>query len=332
LSFRTAPRAFGATLLHVKTPALLLLAFTLGSVLPAGAQPAALPDSPQPPAPPVGRAYFFSEPDFRGEFFVVEAGAAVTNLQYERDGRGQRWNDRVSSVRLEGPVRAVVYADADFRGERLELNRSARDLADRPHGETGLESWNDRISSIKVVARLAGDAAVPGFTSQREADRAIRAAYLFVLGREPDYTGLQTYRRRLLDDGWSEDEMHRQLRRSDEFRQRDVDGIVRRVYREELGREPDPSGAAIYTRALRDRGWTEGQLRAELHASAEGRAFAVRAIVTRAYRDILDREPDAEGMANYSKRMLSQGWNEERVRDALRRSDEFRQRGKPGGR
>jgi hypothetical protein len=162
---------------------------------------------------------------------------------------------------------------------------------------------------------------------RREAERVVRANYLDVLGREPDPPGQRFYASRLLDAGWSEEQLRDTLRRSQEFRDRDIDGIVRRVYLTTLGREPDASGIANYRRAL-TRGMTEGEMRTELLRSREGGDKRVRDAVTRAYREVLKREPDAAGLESYSKLMLQKGWSESDVRENLRRSDEYRnQRG-----
>lgn len=50
-------------------------------------------------------------------------------------------------------------------------------------------------------------------------------------------------------------------------------------------------------------------------------------IVRQAYRDILRREPDASGLAQYTRSMLSDNWTEADVRRSLQSSDEYRQRG-----
>lgn len=48
-------------------------------------------------------------------------------------------------------------------------------------------------------------------------------------------------------------------------------------------------------------------------------------IVRRAYRDVLQREPDEVGLKLYRDRMLDEGWSEGQVREALRRSPEYRE-------
>jgi hypothetical protein len=49
-------------------------------------------------------------------------------------------------------------------------------------------------------------------------------------------------------------------------------------------------------------------------------------IVRRAYQDILGRDPDQSGMREYRSHIIDEGWTESQVRDALRRSPEYRER------
>ncbi len=48
-------------------------------------------------------------------------------------------------------------------------------------------------------------------------------------------------------------------------------------------------------------------------------------IVRRAYRDVLQREPDDAGLRLYRSRVVDDGWTEGQVREALRRSPEHRE-------
>jgi hypothetical protein len=47
-------------------------------------------------------------------------------------------------------------------------------------------------------------------------------------------------------------------------------------------------------------------------------------VVRRAYQDVLGREPDVRGLANYVRIMQHRGWSETRLRKELRRSSEYR--------
>jgi Peptidase inhibitor family I36 len=49
-------------------------------------------------------------------------------------------------------------------------------------------------------------------------------------------------------------------------------------------------------------------------------------IVRRAYQDILEREPDANGLRLYRTHIIDEGWTEAQVRDDLRNSREYREK------
>jgi SOS response regulatory protein OraA/RecX len=95
-------------------------------------------------------------------------------------------------------------------------------------------------------------------------DSKTKRAYWKVLGREADPSGIESYRKKLVDRGWTEKDVENDLRRSPEFRDRSFEDIIRRVYREVLGHEPDPDSLARYSRQMREQGLTEAQLRAQL--------------------------------------------------------------------
>src|SRR5262249_38715555 len=50
-------------------------------------------------------------------------------------------------------------------------------------------------------------------------------------------------------------------------------------------------------------------------------------IIRNAYTELLDREPDPQGFQLYRNHMLNDGWSEDRVRETLRNSPEFRAKG-----
>jgi len=62
------------------------------------------------------------------------------------------------------------------------------------------------------------------------------------------------------------------------------------------------------------------------HHSSEYRGEDPDRIVRRAYEDILDREPDPNGLRVYRSHIIDDGWDERQVRDALRSSPEYRER------
>ncbi len=293
-------------------------------VLPALAQPVSqpgpLPGTPY--GPPPGRVLFFPGPNFSGEPLIVPAAGALENLEYVRDSRGRKWNDRIASIRVEGPVLLLMFEHAGFQGATATLTRDAADLNALSLGDRRGTTWAQRISSVRVEPIRP---AAPGFIQweRRDAERAVRAAYRDILGRDPDERGQRDYRDRLMSRGWTEDQLRDAIRHSSEFRNRDVSEIIRRLYREVLRRDVDPAGLSKYSRALRE-GMSESELRAELLRSREYTELHAREVIARAYREILRREADPAGFTTYLKRMIEQGWDENRVRDALRSSDEYR--------
>jgi len=277
------------------------------------------------PPPGGGRASFYTESNFRGEVLTVEMSSAIEDLAPIADSRNQSLNYRFRSVRLEGPVVAVIFDHPGFRGATALLNRDIPDLSVLSLGQSGPGSWDRAIASIQVDQAPAG----PPLTvwEPREAERSVRAAYRDIFSRDPDRTVVNFYTERLLNGGWSEAQLRDALRHSDEFKNRDLGAIVRRVYVEVLGRQPDPSGLATYTKAL-SRGQTEAEFHAELFRSREGQDYSIRMAITRAYREVLKREPDAAGLASYQRLVRDKAWDENRIKEDLKRSDEYKNLGK----
>ncbi len=296
-----------------------------------------------------GRALFYTEPSFQGASLVVEAGASVADLSALRRTDGSRW--AFSSVRVEGGVRASVSSGPNFSGERVEIATDVADLFSLPRNG-GSGTWDQAIAAIAVsgptrpsmtpgtapIAGGAGDVSVgigigvaPGRPpprpryDARTADLIVQRAFRDVLDRTPDPEGLRTYRQRLMFEGWSERDVIQQLQRSPEARAVNADTAITNAYREVLGREPDASGLAHYRAKWRD-GWTQGQIREDLRRSNESRNTQTRVIITRAFRDLLGRDPDPAGYATYERLMRERRYTERDIRAAIMDSPEYRQR------
>lgn len=180
-------------------------------------------------------------------------------------------------------------------------------------------------------------------TTRFDVDTVIRRAYLDILGREPDGSGLRSYRQNILREGWTEWDLRQALRQSPEyrgggsFRTASADRIIVRAYRDILGRNPDQAGLNAYRRAIIEEGWDEHDVRQALRTSDERRDVrrvtryttnrsGAYEMVRRAYRNVLGREVDTAGLNDYSQRVMRDGWSQADIERALRESPEYRMR------
>lgn len=191
-------------------------------------------------------------------------------------------------------------------------------------------------------------------------DSEIASVYEDVLGRRPTGRELWDWREHSRQVVVSPNDMRDQLRNSEEYRRLAPETVVRRAYREFHGREPDHEEMRACRRLLIDDAWSIGRVRQEIarrddrgrrqneaarrrdgddahrrEGSRNGRAsgswrfldernpHAPDAIIDRAYDDLLEREPDAEGRAHY-RSLLERGESERQIRARIRESLEFR--------
>ena len=247
-----------------------------------------------------------SGPSRRGNWNDCISSAAAAAAEPRRP----RWPGGTGRGEMRGP-RVELYADANYRGSRLVLAPGDRvtNLADVGF-EDGNEA-NDRISSIRV---FDGAALVVYY------DADFRGASLTVNESIPNLAFRnEGVGRRSWNDVISS------IAVTDRRALTNADEVVTRRYRELLGRDPDPASLAHYAGAMRSRGFTESELQNEIRRSREFREQEADAAVRRAYREILRRDPDPEGLATYVRLMVEQAWSESRVRDVLRNSGEYRQ-------
>jgi TorA maturation chaperone TorD len=212
------------------------------------------------------------------------------------------------------------------------IRRAFRDVLGRQPTDAELRQYRERIDMDGWTEREIRDdlrSRYPKRLSPKEADRIIRRAYEDMLFREPDAEGLRTYRREMLENGWTEQEVRNALRKSPEYftgREQSAEQLIRRVYKEFLHRDPDAAGLRTYLRELLDNGWTEQDLRKAVREGPEYTAMrekAADAAVRRLYKEVLGREPDNHGLVLYRNHMLDDDWTERAVREALMKSPEY---------
>jgi len=236
---------------------------------------------------PGSGACFFQDVDFRGEYFCVGAGENVGRVPDDmndrissirifgraevavfrdvrfgggsarfghsvRDLRDERWNDRISSMRVEIPGR-----DGDVRDRR----------DDRDNRRDDRDIRRDDRDDRRDGGRSEGETA--------RAREIVRRAYLSVLQREPD-PAAEGWVDNVVRNHWSEADLERELRNSPEYRDKftltraKAQDIVRRAYLNVFKREPDPGAAGWVDNVLKNK-WTQDDLERELRNTPEYR-------------------------------------------------------------
>jgi hypothetical protein len=250
---------------------------------------------------------------------------------------------RAGALELRPALLASVAQDAAIeRAFRVVLNRDPSSFELRRYRMLMQQSgWSE--ADVRRDLRERTDYRAVRVRRGVTVDAIVIRAYQDILGRDPDPEGLRNYRDKIVNDGWSERDVRQALRESNEyaatggsavgFRTASADRIIRRAYQDILGREPDPAGLRTYRRNILQEGWDEHDVRQALIRSNERRQQRVGAsstqaseIVRRAYRSVLDREPDPSGMSHYTAKILLERWTEDDVVQALRDSDEYREK------
>ena len=78
---------------------------------------------------------FYTDENYKGENFCVSSNESLRNI-------GDRYNDRISSIRIFGRAEVIVYDDESFNGSRQTVSRNMPKL----------DAWSDRITSIQVTS------------------------------------------------------------------------------------------------------------------------------------------------------------------------------------
>jgi len=218
-------------------------------------------------------ACFYQTADYRDNYFCLSAGEDLATLP-------EGVADNISSIRIFGRAEVTVFGDPRFRGRAEQYTNSI--------GNMRQDDFNNAISSIRVRSRGnangngngngSGNWGGVGGSSvgNNNPEVIIRRAYQDILSREPDTAGLRLYRSRMIDDGWSEEQVREALRRSPEYREQNTmtrekaQQIVREAYLNVLKREPDAASRGYVDRVLRDK-WSQFDVERELRKSPEYR-------------------------------------------------------------
>lgn len=215
--------------------------------------------------------------------------------------------------------RVIIYEDANFRGGSLTLypGESIRNLKQARFDNGKL--INDQISSVRIV----GDVSVLFYDHPYLRGQVMRTSSRVrnLADREmPDL-------RIAWNDRISSLRVIGPNRRVSQSEPRRInpEPAIRKAYQEVLRRPADPAGMRYYDGLMQEQGWSDRMVRRHMAQSDEYRSATIDRVVKQAYREVLQREADPIGLANYRRQMLHGGLSERELRQALRNSSEYRQ-------
>jgi hypothetical protein len=164
-------------------------------------------------------AVVYDNARFQGNALRLTESVRDLTGRYVAGGISLSWNDRISSIKVSftrghegehGPARSdpdkvIKPAFQDLLGRQP----SAGELTEF-RGRFIDSNWNEKMlrDYLRTDNRYRNETA----------NSIVRRAYLDVLGREPDASGLSSYRKKLLDKNWTENDVKDDLRKSAEYR------------------------------------------------------------------------------------------------------------------
>lgn len=251
---------------------------------------------------------------------------------------------------LDGRAGADVLlgqpVDEVFDAFAAQVYRLYRATLDRDPDLRGLMNWTTRLESgecslLEVVAGFTGSpefARAYGDTSNRD---FVTLLYDNVLDRAPDADGLANWSGRLERGDMSRAQVVQGFSESAEFRtetqaealgfsragiQADFADDVYRLYRATLDRDPDLGGFTNWSERMAE-GMSFVSVVSGFTGSAEfARAYgntSDQAFVTLLYNNVLDRAPDAAGLANWTGRLERDEMSRPQVVQGFAQSTEF---------
>jgi hypothetical protein len=187
------------------------------------------------------------------------------------------------------------------------LNSAYMDLLNRPLDSTGMAAWNAALNAGQTRPQVV--AAIEGSLEFRT--DAVQSVYQKLLHRPADPAGLNSFVN-FLGNGGTIEKVQEAIFGSPEYFQAQGKGsntgFLSAVYRDVLGRDVDPNGAATFGAQLaqgRDRGVVAG----EILTSVEGERDYVQGL----YNQYLQRPADTAGLNNWVSALQSGVTNEQVV-------------------
>ncbi len=98
------------------------------------------------PAP--HQVFLFEEPDFGGQSLGFTYDNDVPNLTRWNLPSGEKWNDRISSLKAGKDTRITLYQNSNYGGASVSFEGDGTNGAEVP--DLHVTGWGNAVSSLKV--------------------------------------------------------------------------------------------------------------------------------------------------------------------------------------
>lgn len=169
--------------------------------------------------------FVYENAQFRGEALRLTESARDLTGRFVKGGVGVTWNDRISSVKVEGnrggggghnPKPRPPQGDPD-----KAVKSAFQDLLGREPSAGELREFRGRFIDSGWDERMLRDYLRTDHVYRSDvANYIIRRAFLDLFGREPDMRALNSYREKMLKRNWTESDVRDDLRKSPEYKNR----------------------------------------------------------------------------------------------------------------
>jgi len=160
---------------------------------------------------------------FRGESMQFDANV--------RDLDRENFNDTISSIEIDGRSfggnRGRGNRPAGGQNPEVIVRRAYQDILERDPDPAGMRIYRSHIiddgwteQQVREDLRNSREYRERNTMTRAKAEEIVRRAYLAVLNREPDANGSRGYINSILRDGWTQQDVERELRRSPEYREK----------------------------------------------------------------------------------------------------------------
>ena len=231
---------------------------------------------------------------------AVNAGTLVI-----KNAAGTVVRSLATAASADGSIRGVSWDGKDASAKAVPVGTYSYTLNATAADGTGA------VVGIDGVAAAGGTVVVSdtygGFQS------FVKAAYQDFLGRAPSATELAAKAGALTAGTLSKEAFLSSMANSDEW----LNAIVTKMYLDTLGRAPDAAGLAGWTTFLRNKTFTVADVASRFYASDEYYLYHAGGTptswVTALYQKLLNRAPDAAGLAAWVANTTSPAWGRARV-------------------